>query len=164
MSSKKQQEGFTLIEVIFSLFILALLALGLTKAAIYAQYTAEDNLYEATALTVAISTIEQMKGASLSEISSPTEESGKQVFKLIAGNGTSTSLILNEENVLDIPIITDSEGSASKTMPLTLIPKITPSTSNTGYWLELQYSYDHPKSGTTRTAVIRNIRSTVPVY
>ena len=42
-----------------SMFVLALLALALTKLLLFSKVTAEDNLYEATSLTVAISIIEE---------------------------------------------------------------------------------------------------------
>ena len=57
--------AFSLVELMVSMFVLALLALALTKLLLFSKVTAEDNLYEATSLTVAISTIEQMQGASL---------------------------------------------------------------------------------------------------
>ena len=61
------------------MFVLALLALALTKLLLFSKVTAEDNLYEATSLTVAISTIEQMQGASLNLLENPLQVSGASV-------------------------------------------------------------------------------------
>lgn len=160
----KQKHGFTLVEAMFSLFILAVASLGLIKALITTQYTAEDNLYEATALTVALSTIEQMKGASLSALSDPLTVSGVETFNLIAGNGSTTSLDLDTQNIIEIPIITKEDGTSKKTLPLTLTPRIKQTSSKTGYWLEVEYAYDHPRNGRTRTQTIRNMRSEIAVY
>lgn len=161
---KKNTQAFTLVEIMFSLFMLGVAALGLIKALISTQFTAEDNLYEATALTVALSTIEQMKGASLNELSAPDVVGGKQVFSLMAGNGSTTDLALNEANFVEIPIITNDEGEIKKSLSLTITPSITPTIADTGYWLEVVYSYDHPRTNRTRTQVIRNMRSTIAVY
>ncbi|WP_425609298.1 type IV pilus modification PilV family protein [Thalassobacterium maritimum] len=69
----EKHAGFSLLEVMISMFILTLFILAFTKGLSYVKYLAEDNLYEATALTVAVSIIEQMKGASLNLLENPTK-------------------------------------------------------------------------------------------
>ena len=128
------------------------------------KYAAEDNLYESTALTVALSTLEQMKSKEFEELS---ESQSSSTFNLISGDGEITSLNLNAPNIIPIPIITDEASSSNaviKTLPLTLEPSIQPTTTNIGFWLEVKYSYNHPRTGRTRTELVRNIRSNVPTF
>ena len=160
--TRSKQAAFSLVEMMIAMFIFALLAFGITKTLLFTKLTAEDNLYEATSLTVAISTIEQMKGASLILLADPPTVSGKEVFSLVVQGNTKQNIILAEENILQVPIVTESGGSTTKTMALTMIPEIEPMTTNTGYWLTVTYSYAHPRSGRVRTNTIRNARSTVP--
>lgn len=161
---KNNTSGFTLIEVIISLVILTFVATGLMSFLISIKYAAEDNLYESTALTVALSTLEQMKSKKFGELS---DSQSSSTFDLVSGNGEVTSLNLNAPNILQIPIITDEASSGNaviKTLPLTLEPSIQPTTTNTGFWLEVKYSYDHPRSGRTRTEIVRNIQSDVQTF
>ncbi|MGZ0707463.1 type IV pilus modification PilV family protein [Coraliomargarita sp. W4R53] len=161
---RKQSAGFSLVEVVTSMFILALFILAFTKGLTYTKYTAEDNLYEATAMTVAVSTIEQMKGASLNLLESPPKESGKEIFTMIVEGGQEHDIILDEVNVILVPIVTEKDGSIAKKMELEMTPSITPMSSVSGYWLTIRYSYKHPSTGRVRTEVVRNSRSTVPSH
>lgn len=161
---KKNTSGFTLVEVIISLVILTFVAAGLMSFLISIKYAAEDNLYESTALTVALSTLEQMKSKKFGELS---DSQSNSTFDLISGNGEVRSLNLNVPNIIEVPIITDgtsSNNTVAKTLSLTLEPSIQPTTTNTGFWLEVKYSYDHPRSGRTRTEIVRNIRSNVQTF
>ena len=155
--------AFSLVEMMVSMFVLAFLALALTKLLLFSKVTAEDNLYEATSLTVAISIIEQMHGASLNLLENPSQESGSEVFEMVIGGNVKASVFLGEENLLEIPIVTDSEGVIAKTLPLTITPRIDPMENGMGYWLSIEYAYDHPRTNRTRTQIMRSARSTVPI-
>jgi len=161
-SQSNGQDGFSLIEVIVSLFVLALLALALAKALTFAKYTAEDNLYEATALTVAVSAVEQIKGISLDALRDPPEVGGKPVFQMTVESGTTDSLFLDEPNTIEVPIVTRSDGATSKRLEMTVEPSIAPMATGSGFWIEVRYSYQHPRSGKTRDRVVRNARTVVP--
>lgn len=155
--------AFSLVEMMVSMFVLALLALALTKLLLFSKVTAEDNLYEATSLTVAISIIEQMHGASLNLLENPSQESGSEVFEMVIGGNVKKSVFLGEENLLEVPIVTDSSGVIAKTLPLTITPRIDPMGNGMGYWLSIKYAYDHPRTNRTRTQIMRSARSTVPI-
>jgi prepilin-type N-terminal cleavage/methylation domain-containing protein len=160
--SKQIQSGFSLVEMIVSMFVLTLLSLGFIKGLVYTKYMAEDNLYEASALSVAVSTIEQMKGASISLLSTPSTSGGKEIFTLTVENSNTIDLFLDEVNTMSIPLVTDSDGNVQKYLELEVTPSIDAMDSATGYWLSLKYSYKHPRTGRIRTAMVRNARSTVP--
>lgn len=155
--------AFSLVELMVSMFVLALLALALTKLLLFSKVTAEDNLYEATSLTVAISTIEQMQGASLNLLENPSQESGASVFEMVIGGNIKKSVFLGKANLLEVPIVTDSLGVIAKALPLTVTPRIDPMENGMGYWLSIEYAYDHPRTNRTRTQIMRSARSTVPI-
>ncbi|CAA6676849.1 MULTISPECIES: hypothetical protein [unclassified Lentimonas] len=156
--------AFTLVEVMGSMFLFTLFALAFMKGLLFCKVTAEDNLYDATALTVAISTIEQMKGASISLLESPPTSGGKETFEMIIEDNTPHTVFLGETNLLQVPIVTNSTGSVSKTLDVTIIPDIQEMDNNEGFWLSIQYSYDHPRNGRTRTYTVHNARSTIKAF
>ncbi|CAA6692992.1 MULTISPECIES: hypothetical protein [unclassified Lentimonas] len=156
--------AFTLLEVMGSMFLFTLFALAFTKALFLCKATAEDNLYDATALTVAISTIEQMKGASLSLLESPPTSNGKEIFEMIIEGNTTHAVSLGEENVLEVPIVTNEAASVTKALELTITPDIQEMADSQGYWLSIRYSYNHPRTGRTRTYMVHNARSTVRAF
>jgi prepilin-type N-terminal cleavage/methylation domain-containing protein len=158
--SESQRAGFSLVEVMIAMFILTFFTAALFKGLLYAKYTAEDNLYTSTALTVAVSLMEQMKGASINQISSPKEVSGKEIFTMIVEGGADRDLILGEPNKIEIPLVTDPSGVVSKTFDITINASIE-EMDEIGYWLSIRYSYAHPRTGRIRTEVIHNARSTV---
>ena len=158
---QKNIAGFSLVEVTVAMFIFVLLAIALTKSMMYAQQMAEDNLYEATALTVASSFIEQAKGVSYINLSSPKQVDGKDAIEMVIGNGQTADLILDEPNELKIPIVTEPSGSTGKTMELRVTPSITEMDSGSGYWIEVEYEFEHPKTKRARIRSLRNARSAV---
>jgi prepilin-type N-terminal cleavage/methylation domain-containing protein len=151
-----QNKGFSLVEVMISMFILTLLALAVTKGLTFTKYTAEDSLYEVTALNLGLSIIEQMKSTSFNELSDPPLSEGKPSFRLLVDNGDEVILYLDSENVLEVPIVTEAGGERAKLLSTTLIPSITEMRDGSGLWLEVRYTFDHPRSGRTRERVVHN--------
>ncbi|MDQ8193359.1 hypothetical protein QEH59_02915 [Coraliomargarita sp. SDUM461004] len=156
--------GFSLVEVVISLFILALFVLAFTKGLTYTKYTAEDNLYETTALTVAVSTIEQMKSTRLNLLETPPTKDGKAIFTMIIEGDQQQDLFLDVPNTLQVPIVTEKSGAIAKTMDLEITPSIQAMSGASGYWLSIRYAYEHPNTGRVREAAIHNARSTVPTH
>lgn len=154
--------AFSLVEMLVSLSIFALLALALTKSLTYSKYLAEDNLYEATSLTTVSSIIEQIKGASIDLIIHPEQTDGKDSFEMLADGVTSRYLILDEYNNLDVPVVTDTDGNNTKTIIVRVRPSITEMTNGQGFWIEVKYEFDHLRTGRTQTNIVRNARSKVP--
>lgn len=156
-----RKRGYSLAEVVITMLILALFVLAFTRGLTYAKYTAEDNLYDSTALNVAVSTIEQMKGAGLSAIENPPTVGGKDVFQMVVDAGNIRNLVLNEVNIIDVPLVTDASGNVGKSFEIKMTPTIEQMSSYNGYWLTVEYSYEHPRSKRVRSNIIRNARSTV---
>ncbi|MEO0511006.1 MAG: prepilin-type N-terminal cleavage/methylation domain-containing protein [Verrucomicrobiota bacterium] len=158
----KKQDGYSLVEMVVTLFVFSLLALGLTKTLTFSKMAAEDNLYEATALTVATSVVEQIKGSSYANLEDPIQVSGKDAFEMVGGTGNASELILDEFNTLIVPLVTEADGLISKNMEIRLKPTITPMNTGIGYWIIVEYNYNHPRMNRIRTNYVRNARSNIP--
>ena len=156
---RRNTSGFTLVEVVISLLILAIAAAGLVSFLISIQYMAEDNLYESTALTVAISTLEQMKSMATENLENSMNSAE---FELNTGVSGIQVLALEEANELSVPIVTNTE--TPKSVAIVLTPNIESIAGDTQFWLRVQYQYNHPRNDRTRTKVIGCIRSRVNSY
>ena len=160
--AKKAKDAFSLVEMVITLFLFTILALALTKALTYTKYIAEDNLYEATALTVASSLNEQIKGASLDLIINPKRINGDDCFEMSINGETSIDLTLGTFNDLDVPVVTNEGGEQTKSMRVRIKPEIDEMINRQGYWITIEYEFDHPRSGQTRSSTVRNARSKIP--
>ena len=154
----KKTLGFTLVETMVTVTILTIAAVGFTSLLITVQYTAEDNLYESTALTVALGTLEQMKNSATRNLENSQDITSFDL--VIDDNDVTTPLVLDQVNILNVPVVTNAQ--VDKELPVSLIPRIT--TVNNGFMLEVQYAYDHPQSGREKTMVVRCMRSNAPTY
>lgn len=157
---KKNFSGFTLVEIVIALVILTVGALGITQFLISLQYTAEDNLYESTALNIALSTLEQMKSTPIPVLDA-TPQNG--VFELTTDANTTIQLNLGQANI-DIPVPTITNNGNPQNILITLTPSITDLTGEIGFLLRVEYAYEHPRSGRIRTKVLSAIRSRVPSF
>lgn len=170
---RKETPGFTLVETIITVFVLSVAAIGFTKLLIATQYAAEDNLYDSTALTVALSTLEQMKNTSVALLET-SEENGEfdlviKELDIVTDEETEVeTLDLGEQNVLQIPLVTNNANN--KTLRLTLTPRIIPNLIPgtideivESYMLEVEYAFDHPQTQLNRTKTVRCLRSNTPV-
>ena len=156
---KSKNSGFTLVETIITTVILTIAAAGLVSFLISIQYKSQDSLYNSTALTVAISTLEQMKSTSSSDLEINMASSN---FSLITSADIETPLNLGAENLLQIPIVTNTD--VDQELPLILIPSIQTLANNSGFVLEVGYAYDHPRKGRTRTQMVRCTKSRIANY
>jgi prepilin-type N-terminal cleavage/methylation domain-containing protein len=155
---KKTASGFTLVEVVISLLIVAVAAAGLIKSLISIEYTAESVFRESSALNVALSTLEQIKSTTNDGLD---ESIITETFNLRTGNGEIKALHLGTANELSVPIVTDGENQ--KSLPLVLSPSIEYIGETTAVWIRVEYQYEHPKNGPL-TNVIGCIRSPVQSF
>ncbi|TVP75497.1 MAG: prepilin-type N-terminal cleavage/methylation domain-containing protein [Puniceicoccaceae bacterium] len=158
---RSKDHGFSLVEVMIAMFVLTLLALATTRTMTYTKFTTEDTLYEATTLNLGLSIIEQMKGRSYHELMNPPLVGGKPSFTMRLGAGAQEILILDEANQLDVPIVTEAGGDQTKRLPVTVTPSMTPMTEGIGLWLEVHYSFPHPRSGKIRERFVYNAKTNV---
>ena len=155
---KRNTSGFTLIEVVISMLVLSFIAAGLVSFLITTQYTAEDNLYKSTALSVALSTLEQMKSMDTEDLDNSVSTAA---VDLTNSNGTQ-ALTLGAANTLQIPIVSNNQNP--RTMQLVLTPSIQSIANDTAFWLRVEYEYEHPRDANrVRTKVIGCTRGRVQV-
>ena len=157
--SKKSISGFTLVETVITMTILTIAAVSIVGTLITIQYKSQDSLYNSTALTIAISTLEQMKSTSSSTLEASL---GTSSFNLITSVNAETLLNLGAENLLQIPIVTNTD--VDQELPLILFPDIQPLENDNGFLLEVGYEYKHPRNGRLRTEMVRCIRSRIANY
>lgn len=158
-----RSRGVSLVELMIALFIFALTAAGIGKAMISAKWNAEKNLYEATSLNVAVSTLEQMKSDGYTALQSPrTDENAVPVFNLAVGNGVSVDIPLGASTVLDVPLATESDGGGDKTLEVTVNPQVVQSSEYQALWLTVNYSWRNPRDGRLFTASVKSLQSIVP--
>lgn len=154
---KEDTSGFTLVEVIISLLVLTVAALGITQFLISVQYSAEDNLYESTALNLALNALEQMK----SEAAAVTDDRIKdQTFDLTVSANQAVTLNLEQANTIPAAIV--SSGNNPRSIQITLTPSISHLVDKTRFLLRVEYQYEHPRNGRLRTKVLGSIQSRVP--
>lgn len=162
--SSQKKCGFTLVEVIIALFILATVALALARSMIYLQYTAEANTYEATAATFANNILSQMKDERSFRLKWYENISLINVVGIPDPNSANASV---NERWLDL----DSETgfttallnrNNSRTMDLTITPSINKQAED--YLLSVRYDYNHPYTGRVISKTVRSIRSSVDTF
>ena len=172
---KREQSGFTLVEVIFSLVILALLFAGLFQISAFTKFNAEQNLYEVTALNAALGIIEQMKSANYDLLTDPPKTvTGDPYFTLTTTTDETINLTLGSSNILAVPVITEAGGSTRKLLDIELTPILQSSanrvqnlvntTEPSGVWITINYSWEHPRTQKTHTGSLRNMVSLVSTY
>lgn len=165
MLKKRKDSGFTLVETLITVVILSIAVIGFTRLLISTQYNAEQNLYESTALNVALSTLEQMKNSSFFQLTQSLENTEFD-FQTTSADNIET-IDLNAPNILSVPIVTN--GTDNKMLNITLTPRIIASGPNApsdpnAYMLEVEYAYNHPQTGQTRTSVVKCLRSNIKSY
>lgn len=171
IKEKKHAAGFTLVETIITVVILSIAALGIMKFLISTQFIAEDNLYESTALTVALSTLEQMKNKQNAALDDSLQN---ETFDLETSGGKTVTLNLLVPDgpqfvptVLEVPIVTKNTGG--KNLDIRITPSITlvgadAAAGARAYMLKVQCEYDHPKTGRNRTVTVKCMRSSARTY
>lgn len=145
--------------------ILVVLAGGIIGGVFTVRSDAENNLYESAALNVAISFLEQIKSIDYTTLESPPVNiEGKQYHTFIIGFGQELNVILNEDVTIDVPIISNTDGSSRKTLPVTLNISTTQGTDLPGYWMEVDYSWEHPTTDRVYEGEVRGFRSEISTY
>jgi len=145
--------------------IMVILAGGIIGGVFTVRADAENNLYESAALNVAISFLEQLKSIDYGTLESPpVNTSGDQYHTFIIGFGQTMNVALEEDVTIDVPIISNSDGTAAKEIPVTINITTTEGTDLLGYWMEIDYSWVHPTSNRVYTGEVRGFRSEVSTY
>lgn len=161
----RSRRGLTLVEVMMALTILTILAAGIISAVMTAQNDAENNLYETTSLTTAISFLEQMTSINFQHLDNPPNNAnGQASITFILGSGQEAQIPLNVYTPVDIPIISTEAGVVKKSLSVYVNPQVEHSADFDGFWLSVDYRWKHPRRDKYFEGTVRNMRSRTPVF
>jgi prepilin-type N-terminal cleavage/methylation domain-containing protein len=164
--ARMRRHGFTMVEMVISLFVLAMMALALGSATIQARKMSEAAVYKGTAMAAASGYMEQLKSMEYQQlINSITDKSIPLPTKL--DQGTSDPLIVGVENSKKITIDVNSSGEATKTMDFIITPELTnlePTLGLRAIEIKLRYKWKAPGSNSYLERGIRSVRSYVPTF
>lgn len=164
-SISRSRLALTLVEVMVALSILVILAAGVFGAVLMVRADAENNLYESAAQNVAISFLEQLKSFDYGDlIDPPTGSGGSPSYTFIIGFGQELEIPLDTETVVEVPIVSNESGTATKILPVTVTIQVEAATTLDGFWLQTDYRWEHPTSGREYSGDIRGFRSEVSTY
>lgn len=177
---KKNQEGFTLVEVIVGLLVFAILATTSSVAFVQTQKLAHANIMHNTARTVLQGFVEQIKGVQyfklLEAINDPTTIPlpTKSISSIATGTDIqiSDTLFLNQENYKEVLIDLIDHGSGvyeEHTMDLYITPTVTNISSTAGIEVlefRLGYRYESLFKGinASHAGTVRFIKTSVSEY
>ncbi|WOO39955.1 type II secretion system protein [Rubellicoccus peritrichatus] len=160
-----KHSGMTLVEIMIAMLILTIMAAGIISAVFTVKADAENNLYESSALNVAMSFIEQMKSFDYGLLEDPpTNPAGKDVFTFIIGSGTALEVPLDEDITITVPIVSKSDGNVVKELDVILNVSKSVAASFDAYWLQVDYSWDHPTRDRAFGGSVNSLRSEVSTY
>lgn len=145
--------------------ILVMLAGGIIAGVFMVRADAENNLYESAALNVSISFLEQLKSVDYETLGSPpVNTSGAPYHEFLVGFGQRKNILMGEDTAIDVPIISQTDGSAKKELAVTVNITTTAATDMPGYWMEVDYSWRHPTNNRIYEGEVRSFRCDVPTF
>jgi prepilin-type N-terminal cleavage/methylation domain-containing protein len=117
MLAKPNRSGLTLIEVVVSIAILALLFAGIVAAVLHLRRTAESLVREEIATAVAGGFLEQVRAVDYPELLALANTGG--VLELIIRNNARIEVVVNAQNWTQVmvPLTTDPDGAVQNEMP-----------------------------------------------
>lgn len=161
-----RSRGFSLVEVMVALAIFSMLAMAYTATSLYARRSAETNVMESTALTVAAGYLEQIKSLEyeslIVSVKDPSEPLRTMVNQgkddpIYLGKFTSKTVVMNE----------DEYGTPIQTMDVAVRPDITDLSGSTGERIIniiITYRWAQVDTGQTQERMLRTSRSYVPTF
>lgn len=145
--------------------IFVVLAGGIIGGVFTVRADAENNLYESAALNVSISFLEQLKSIDYGTLNSPPVNlAGKEYQTFIIGFGQELDVPLGEDVIVDVPIISNTDGTSKKELAVTINITTVEATDLPGYWLEVDYTWQHPTNDRVYSGEVRGFRSEISTY
>lgn len=162
-----RNKGFTLLEMVISLFILAMISLSLGSATIQTRKSSEAAVYQATALAMATSYLEQIKSMDYPNLVNAMASPSTKPLPTQIDDNTNDYLYINQANTKNVAVDVTGSGQTLKTMELTITPTLTdmtPILNITATEIILTYSWKTTNSKSTQTRALRTIRSFTPSF
>jgi prepilin-type N-terminal cleavage/methylation domain-containing protein len=162
----RKTSGFTLVEVLLSLVIFAMIALGVTQTLILTRGIAESNIREVTANAVASGYLEQLKSMPYERIVSSVRDTSIPLPTVLS-LGEADPLMVGEWLTKSIVIDEDPDLGTERHMPLHVkveVDDLSGSGNGVILGIELAFAWEDAKTRERRERVLRTMRSYVPTF
>jgi len=162
--SSSARDGFTLVELLLSLTVFAILASGLVSSVLQSRRLAESTVFESTALTAALGYLEQMKSLRYEELEVAAGTAGAVIATRI-DQGMPDPLHLGVDNSKQILVDLDAEGLPRRWLDLWVNPRINDLSASGLRALEFEITYRwlSPDRRRIHHSTVRYVRSWVDV-
>jgi len=141
----------------------ALLSTGIIAGVFTVRADAENNLFESTSQNVAISFLEQTKSQDFESLASAMESATPTINYMI-GFGNNLTIPLGQEETITVPIVSNSDGTSKKTLDVSVTINVTEATDFNGYWITVDFGWDHPTRDRSFSGEVRAFKSMVANY
>lgn len=163
----RYRHGFTLTEIIISLFILTMMGLSFVATAIQARKLSEAAVYHATALSAAQGYMEQIMSMEYQYLLNAYYAPGAAPLPTQLDQGTDDDLYLNVVNTKEVVVDVDANGNTSKTLEIKFTPRLNNLSGSLSYdamEITLEYEWMAPGTNTPHKRALRSARSYVPTF
>jgi len=163
---ERKQAGFTLLEVMLALVILAVIAVGITRSLIMTRGLAETNIRESSAVAAASGYLEQMKSMEYERILTSVRDPDVPIPTVLA-EGQPDPLFLDQWMEKELVIDQDAQTGQERTMPLWVrleVQDLEPSNNGSLMAITLFFAWEDAKTGQRRDRSVRTMRSLVPTF
>lgn len=157
----QRRAGFSIAEVLIALMILAVMAVAIGSACLFARRSAEGAVAENTALNTAQAYMEQLKtftySALMASVNDPTVP-----LQTMAGLTTTDYLTQNAWTTKTIVMRRDASGNVLQSLDVEIRPVLSDAASGTGreiVGIQIFYRWKDPVTKTLRDASIRSAKS-----
>jgi len=160
------RQGFSLIEVLLAMVILALLTMGISQGLVFARSISETNIREVTANAAASGYLEQLKSMEYATILTSVNDTSVPVPTVLS-LGQPDPLLLNQWTTKSVVIDQDPDTGHERRMPLHVRLEIRNlDGAGNGPLLEFSifYAWEDAKTYRKRERGLRTMRAEVPTF
>ena len=158
--------GFTLLEVMMAMAILALVAVGVTQNLILTRGISESNIRDSTAVAAASGYLEQIKAMEYEQILATVRDPSAPL-PTVLNQGDPDPIYLDEWMTKMIVIDEDIDSGSERTMPFHVrvgIDDLAPSDEGPLLGVSIFFAWEDAKTGRRNERAFRTMRSYVPNF
>ncbi|MCC5807964.1 MAG: type II secretion system protein [Opitutales bacterium] len=160
--------GFSLIEVVVAMVLLSILAAGLISSTMHIRRAAEANMREALAVAVGTGFLEQLISAEYNLLQAAADTNA--LWDFFTRDGSPEPVRIRpvgydgDGDTIEIPLVTDTEGQETTSMPLQILPMVERADGNPDNALNIivRIRWNEALSNEERTRSFVYVRSRVP--
>ena len=159
-------DGFTLLEVMLAMAILALVAAGVTQNLLLTRGISESNIRDSTAMTAASGYLEQIKAMEYERILASVRDPSTPL-PTVLNQGDPDPIPLNQWTTKMIVIDEDIASGIERTMPFHIrvgIDDLAGSGDGSLLGVSVFFAWEDAKTGRRHERALRTMRSYVPNF